>query len=46
MITLTNSFYPDCPYPNQNSDGIINMLGIHFIDIQSYASFKINVGEY
>tara|TARA_B100000941_G_scaffold290919_1_gene276010 strand:- start:15761 stop:18397 length:2637 start_codon:yes stop_codon:yes gene_type:complete len=46
MIALTNSFYPDCPYPNQNSDGIINMLGIHFIDIQSYASFKINVGEY
>lgn len=46
MMTLTNSFYPECPVPNQNSEGIINLMGIHYIDIESYASFKINLGEY
>ena len=45
-MTLTNSFYPECPVPNQNSEGIINLMGIHYIDIESYASFKINLGEY
>ena len=46
MMTLANSSYDDCPNPNQNPQDIINLLSTHFINIDSYASFKINLGEY
>ena len=46
LMTLNNSTYNDCPDPNANPDGIINLLSTHFINIDSYASFKINLGEY
>ena len=46
LMTLVNSQYPDCPNPNNNPDGVINLLSTHYIDIQSYASFMINLGDY
>ena len=46
MMTLVNSQYPECLNPNANVDGVINLLSTHYINIQSYASFMINLGEY
>ena len=46
LMTLVNSQYPDCPNPNNNPDGVINLLSTHYINIQSYASFMINLGDY
>ena len=46
LMTLANSSYDDCPNPNQNPEDIINLLSIHYINIDSYSSFKINFGEY